>query len=584
LKSASLSGKYQKNKTNNVLGSFSYMSDEEASNSSCFSYKNLEELAAACIDFYCKSLRKDLPEVNERRKQLARWVRDFHQKCGTLTSDVEASIGNLEEGSCLVLMTAHQPNLFAYSGVLRKATLNHVLAKKLSENLRVPVVSFFGVADQDFTDDRWVMTAQLPDAERRNGLVELKFDMPQKLMLNRVGKPSKRVIDNWQNEIKNWISRQSALVERECKLNNLELDSKKAELVRNFEAFWELVQNAYDNAEIYSDFNAFVMSRIVNEVWGYDTLFSRFSECQQIFEREFSHLLAEFDNYSSYIKESLISENRLKAGVFDWEFETIPFWYHCGCGSKARLTAEYKCNSLIGRGSCLRCGKEYVIDFQSKNDPQISEIVSRISARSLSMPLIFFHGLGIACYVGGVAGKDYLMQARHVAKRLGLSFSPVVIWRPRDVYSGIGQLSALIYFKLLSGTSDFSQYESMKVEYKKKVAEISKKIQDIELQKTNIWANSEIKKEERMQTLKDLISRQNELKRATNYPVFLRNFKLLENVAFVMSLHPCIVDYAVNVGLKQTSEQWIAFLRETNDISLDINLKTGYDDVMQSIQ
>lgn len=559
------------------------MTEKEADNASCFSYGNLEQLATACIDFYRRSLQKDLPEVIERRKQLAIWVRVFHQKCGTLTSEVEASIRNLEEGSCLVLMTAHQPNLFAYSGVFRKAALIYVLARKLSEHLRVPIVSFFGVADQDFADDRWVQTAQLPDVERRNGLLELKFNSPEKMMLNRVGKPSKQILDTWENEIRSWIDRQSSTIGREYKFSNLKLDNKKAELVKNFEVFWELVQNAYEAAETYSDFNAFVMSRIVNEVWGYNTLFSRFSECQQIFEKEFSYLLAEFGNYSSYIKESSFSENTLNAGVFDHESETIPFWYHCSCGSKARLRAECKGESLVGRGYCLRCGKEYVVDFQSKNDPQVCGIVSQISARSISMPLIFFHGLGVACYVGGVGGQEYLMDAAHVAKRLGSPFCPVVVWRPRDIYPGIGQLSALTFLKRISGSSDFSQCETIKAEQGKKMVEVEKKIQKIELEKANIMASSEIEKEERIQTLKDLASRQNELRRAARYLVLVHDFRLLENVVGVMRLHPCIVDYAVNVGLKQTSEQWIAFLNETNDLSSGVNLKTGYDEVLQSV-
>jgi hypothetical protein len=559
------------------------MSNREANNNSGFSFENLEELTAACINFYFKLRLEHSQEVVERRKQLASWVRNFHQKCGTLTSDVEASIKNLEESSCLVLMTAHQPNLFAYSGVLRKASLNHVLARKLSEKLKVPVVSFFGVADQDFTDDRWVKTAQLPDVERSDGLVELRYNLAEKMMLNKVGKPSKKILDNWHNEIVNWIDRQNSIIKRGCSSPNLELAHKKAELLQNFDDLWTQIQNAYDNAENYSDFNAFVMSRIVNEVWGYDTLFSRFSECQRIFEKEFSHLLMEFDNYSHYIKEVSISESKLNGGVFDQEFETIPFWYHCGCGSKARLTAELKSGSLIGRGSCLRCGREYTFDFQSKNDPQIYGIVSQISARSLSMPLIFFHGLKVACYVGGVGGQEYLIQAKHVANRLGLSFCPVIIWRPRDSYFGIGQLSALMYFKRISGMSDLSQYETIKDAYKKKVAEIDEKIKEIELHKANIIANPELKKEEQIKTLKDLASKQNDIRRATQYPVLMRDLKLLENVANVMSLRPCIVDYGVNIGLKQTSEQWLSYLTEANDLSSDVNLRTIYDDILQYI-
>jgi hypothetical protein len=76
---------------------------------------------------------------------------------------VEQALEKLRAQHCLLLMTAHQRNLFAYGNVLRKATLNRVLAERLSELLDVPVVTFFGLADQDF-----------------------------KMMLNRAPKPSRK--------------------------------------------------------------------------------------------------------------------------------------------------------------------------------------------------------------------------------------------------------------------------------------------------------------------------------------------------------------------------------------------------------
>ena len=95
-------------------------------------------------------------------------------------------------------MTAHQPNLFAYSGVLRKATLNHVLAKGLETQLGVPVISFFGIADQDFSDDRWVRSAQLPAVKKRDGVLTLQIKLPDKLRLNQVSKPSNDVVAGWK--------------------------------------------------------------------------------------------------------------------------------------------------------------------------------------------------------------------------------------------------------------------------------------------------------------------------------------------------------------------------------------------------
>ena len=556
------------------------LAGEATSIASYFSYENLEKLAESCVDFYHKSLeKKNQPSVRERRNQLAKLIRKFHVECGTLTPRVEEAVKNLESSSCLLLMTAHQPNLFAYSGVIRKATLNHVLAQKLSESLKVPVVSFFGIADQDFTDDRWVRSALLPDVERRNGLLELRFDMPEKLMLNRVAKPSRKILDNWRSEIEKWMDRKLSSISRYYISLGLKFDAENAELTGRFKSFWPLVEDAYERAENYADFNSFTASKIVNDIWGYDTLFSRFSECQQLFEPEFCFLLSKFDEYSQYVKEATTSTGNSR-GVQEEEFNTIPFWYHCDCGSKARLKAEQNDASLIGQGQCIRCGKEHLFAFGSKDGSQVSAVASRISARSLSMPLVLFHGLGVDCYVGGVGGTEYLKQAQFVAGHLNMTFPPVVVWRPRDVYFGVGQLEALMLFKKLSGTFDFSQYAQVAADLRAKAADVQHTIDELEEKKKQFCVGSGTRSEEQIENLKALSMKQNEVRRAANFSMLARNLGLLENVAAVMDLYPCIVDYAVNVGLKETSEQWIAFLRRNGSLSSNVSLQTRFDDVL----
>ncbi len=56
------------------------------------------------------------------------------------------------------------------------------------------------------------------------------------------------------------------------------------------------------------------------------------------------------------------------------------------------------------------------------------------------MGLVFFRGVQPSCYVGGVGGAAYLMEAEHVAKGLGYDFPVTVFWRPFDKYLGVGQV------------------------------------------------------------------------------------------------------------------------------------------------
>jgi len=560
------------------------MNNVSETSSSPFSYQTLDELVEACVKFYHNRLEKsaDRPEVHHRREQLAEWVRKFHEDCGTLSRQVEESIENLRSGSCIFLMTAHQPNLFAYSGVLRKATLNQVLSEKLAERLKQPVVTFFGLADQDFTDDRWVKSAVLPDVERRDGVLELRLDLPEKTMLCRAPKPAEKVLDEWRNEIRAWFERNLRSIEHYCRSVGAKFERSDV-LSRNFESFWTIVEQAYSRAVVYSDFNSFTMSKIVNEAWGYPTLFSRFSECQQIFQEEFGFILSHFEDYSRCLKQAVSTTDGTTGGVYEQEYDTIPFWYHCECGSKAKLMAEDEGESSSGLGKCLRCEKEYRIDFGPKEAPEISSIMPRISARSLPMPIVFFDGLAVCCYVGGEGGKEYLRQAKYVAEHMGLTFPPAAIWRPHDVYSGVGQSAALLAFKNLSSTFDFSQYESVKSSVEGEVAKIQEDIKALELQKKKL-GDAGAEKMENIERMKALSEQQIEIRRKRGYSLIMRNLKLLENVAEVMRLHPCIVDYAVNLGLRATSEQWIAFLKGSRDLSSDAKLKTDIDEWLKLVQ
>jgi len=548
---------------------------------------NLEELVDACANFYRENEDKmRLRNIRERRADLSSFVESFHKDCGTLTSAVQERIDDLKN-DCVILMTAHQPNLFAYSGVFRKATLNFVLAKRLERLLGVPVVNFFGVADQDFTDDRWVKSSLLPAVKRREGVLAIEIKLPKMLMLNRVPKPSMDLLNGWKGMIKEWLNDAVNSVDRFCKVNGLpRLGSAKPLLHGNFGSLWKIVEDAYERCKTYSDFNAFVMSKIVNEVWGYDTLFSRFSECQQIFASEFSFLLSRFKDYSRSLKEvgGLSFEKEIGEGVSDLEPQLVPFWYHCDCGSKARLfySAEQG-GSATGHGDCPGCKQGYEISFGAAENPDLSGIASRISARAIPMNLVFFKGLGVSCYVGGLGGLKYLMEARCVANELAIPFPPTPVWRPHDRYWGIGQMEALFEFKRISGSFEVCDQAGALARLNSRIAEVRRDLDELEAQKEKIaeklrqGSGNETMLKEKVRAISIA---QGKIRRSSNLSVLIHDLKILENVAVVFNLIPSVIDYAVNVGLKEMSDQWIEYLKRNGDLSSNVHLKGVLDDLM----
>lgn len=546
--------------------------------------KDFRELVKTCCSFYEKNRDKMTSEsIREKRVKLSSYAEIFHRECGTLTPSVQKKLEDLKNGKSLVLMTAHQPNFFAYSGVYRKATLNFVLAQTLERLLKVPVVSFFGVADQDFTDDRWVRSCQLPAAWRVGGIYSIDVKLPEKMMLNRVARPSWDVIEKWKTGVEMWLDETLSSVRRLCKMVGFsEIPSSvPLKLHENFESFWSIVEGCARSSEKYSDFNAFVMSKIVNEVWGYDTIFARFSECQQVFAEDFGYLLSRSGDYS----ELLLEAKRMPWGeevggdVSDQEPYLAPFWYHCNCGSKAKLFLEREDGCLVGKGNCVRCEKKYALEFGSEKDPDISNIASCISARAIAMALVFFNGLRPLCYVGGVGGLKYLLEARHVAGGLGVPFPAVVVWRPRDKYLGVGQLEAQLEQKRVCSNLGVDGTDAAKTVLAFRLSEIREYLGKLEASVTRIAG--ELKEhphdEQLKEQVRDASINRSKFMKSSDLSVVTHELKVLENVLTVSDLVPSIIDYAVNVGLKETSAQWVRHLKEEGSLCEDVRLGSVVD-------
>jgi len=543
---------------------------------------NFNELVDSCISFYEENKdRINLERVREKRAKLSSFVEVFHNDCGTLTSSVQKRVEDLRNGTGLVLMTAHQPNFFAYSGVFRKATLNFVLARKLEELLKVPVVCFFGIADQDFTDDRWVRSCQLPAVQRSGGILSIDVMLPERLMLNRVVKPSPDLLKKWRTEIEKWLNDTIRSVNRFCKEQGLaELSSTPsvAALHKNLESFWNIVEDCYERSEKYSDFNAFVMSKIVNGAWGYDTVFARFSECQQAFVDEFGFLLSRSEDYSGLLREAKLMphDKGIDGGVSDQEPLLAPFWYHCDCGSKVKLFLVEKDGCLFGRGNCVDCGERYELEFGPKKDPDILDIASRISARAVPMGLVFFSGLMPSCYVGGVGGIRYLMEAEHVAKGLEILFPLVAVWRPHDKYLGVGQIETLLEQKRICSNLGARDLSAAKDLLESRIFEIRERLVKLEMSKKRIIEKSKRHPDDEKvkEEIKRISMSQTEIKRSSNLSVINHELKILENISAVLDLIPSIIDYAVNVGLEETSDQWMRYLSENGRLSPDVHLES----------
>jgi len=62
--------------------------------------------------------------------------------------------------------------------------------------------------------------------------------------------------------------------------------------------------------------------------------------------------------------------------------------------------------------------------------------------------------------------------------------------------------------------------------------------------------------------------------KSSNLSVVSHDLKIFENVSTVLESIPSIIDYAVNVGLKETNDRWIRYLIENGSLSSDVHLES----------
>jgi len=458
--------------------------------------KNLNELAEQIINKH-DSIDESIP----KRKILKSPISKFHSRF-IINEVIKKNIKILNKKDYILLMSSHQPNLFPYSGVLKKIILMEALRIRIEEIYSVPVITFFEILDNAFPD-RWVVEAQLPSMNSKEGYLSIKNTEIEKKRHNRLTgygkypksinsypKVSKEVIESWRSKLGEWCKICLKSIRKHSKIYGYDLFIPEKKIFENIKDFLTIASEAHDRSVKYSEFNAYILSKIVNEIWGYNTLFA-FSSDLNCFLRDEAISLCKKEYYDAL----LYANNLMKIETV--KERIVPFWYQCSCGGKVNLIDDLETLS----GKCLNCSREFIFRLSSLEDMTFD-----FSFRSV--PFFIVHSLAFKpeMFVGGLGGlKSYYTQSAIVAKKMNVELPVIAIWNPNDSYIGIGQLGALFYFK--------------------------------------------------------------------NNP----SKKSAEKLKSILNQKYSILDYAINIGLRQTSHQWISHLLKNGDLNSEAYLKSFFD-------
>jgi hypothetical protein len=481
---------------------------------------------------YSKNIDVVYYAVKNRRK-LATFVRKFHSEADTLDDNIRKQCHLLNDSSTKIFVSTHQPNLFAYGGIFKKIVILETLKRTIESYKQGKIINLFVVIDHDFIDEIWMRRAQLPSFHHSSGLFQLRFSVNPSMrwqMVCNIPRPGETTLYKWKREIVSWI-------QKSCSS-----PSHREKMLDNLNQFWELVMNAYSKAKSYSDFNSFLMSKIINSIWGYNTLFIRLSEMSEVLTNGFEFLISNVRTYATLLsrtEEALLSHG-ISTGISSTSYNKAPLWLHCRCGSKAPISLSTE-GKLSFKGSCISCKKELALDLDNPRNPKLSKVISNISPRAIAIPLLLSRELQISCYCSGKGGLGYLMDAKMISKHLGIRWPLALVWGSKDVYYGMAQNQALdvLHMEIPEAERHLQELHSRSNEYAQEIRALVSKRTEL------VRANSSLSS-----ILEDLFQLKEEQRRIR------REIEIIEKTTKIFSLSPCIVDYAVNFGMIATEKQW----------------------------
>ena len=497
--------------------------------------------------------------IFKNRNHLKNAISSFHKKAGTLTSKVNSQLELIDEEKIKIIVSIHQPNLFAFSGVFKKIVLSEVLSEHMNSSKGYPVPLFL-IVDHDFMDDSWVHVAKLPSIRNSSGILDIRYPMNEykrwKLICN-TEPPTHSLVKYWENQIYSWIKNDRSLS-----------NTQRKKLISNLEQFWNIVEESLSISNNYSEFNSIIMSKLINEVWNNKILFVNLSELYRAFNQGYNFLLSNNETYLNSLgnSEMFFKRHGILKGISSNSSKYSPLWINCSCGSKGYSTINKKTSGEIElTGRCISCKRKLTIDIGKNNLIEIpQDSLDKVSPRAIPILLLLSRELRISGYITGTGGSlGYTIIGKNVFDDLGIKMPTLLLWPSRDVYEGFAQKEALNLL-LENRIKNIAQFL---VDSKEQINEYQNKIKPLISKRKEIHEDNE-----------KLSALLNELLYYKDEQRLLKNkIKIAEKSNNALTLKSCIIDYIVNFGMENIFKQWSNSLVKNNDFTSPIIMKTEYD-------
>ena len=476
---------------------------------------NLKEAVDITMQFYSE-IDIDNHTLANRRK-IAEISEQFHKRANTLTPKVKQSLELLANNDVIVIESAHQPSLFPYSGTMIKPVLAHAIAESLKKQ-GLSVVEIFGLLDIDDIKTGWHRRTHLPDMNSKDGILVIRKDVEsKKLIFNAVPAPDLKEITEWKDTLVSWVKQNRKAINRTAGEEIINGAKEKIffEQIKEIFSLWKDIQV---HADSYGSYNSLFLTQIINNYWDYPTIFIPYSSSIAVFEKEIETLIENGIGYAeSYNKHRDLIKKHISINFTEIAQNYVPFWYVCNCGVKVRLLKE---NGTL-KGNCENCGMTIVLDTK-----EINNYSMKLSPQAVSRHLIFFEGLKPAVYVSGWGAMPFTLVAKGIADDFNILFPPIIPFRIKEKYDGIGQLKPILELK-------------------------QKGLSPLEIE-------NEI---ERLKNMSDKLRKEERYKQYKGVKKDLRDLSAIKQA---LDCYPSILDYWINFGIRKTKDNWEEFIKTYN--------------------
>jgi hypothetical protein len=427
-----------------------------------------------------------------------------------------------------------------------------------SEDRSLPL---FIIIDHDFMDDSWVHVAKLPSIRNASGIFDIRYPMNDSKrwkIICKTDPPTQSLVKFWEDQICRWIKNDKSLTKDHIK-----------KLFNNFENYWKLVEDSLSLSNNYSEFNSIIMSKLINNVWDFNTLFVNLSELYHTFGQGYNFLIANHETYLHSLERSelFFRKHNIFKGISSNSSKYSPLWLHCSCGGKGYSIVNKNNNGEIDLlGKCISCKKSLMLSVGKQNRINIpKDSLSEVSPRAIPILLLLSRELKISGYVTGTGGSlGYTIIGKRVFDDLKIKMPALLLWAANDIYTGFAQKEAL---NLLQ-ENNINEISKFLIDAKKQNKEYQDKIRPLITKRNQRYKDNDILSN----LLNELFYYKNEQRKLKTM------IKTVEKSNNALTLKPCLIDYIVNFGMEKISNKWSNNLVKNKDFTDPLIMNYNHSD------